>query len=183
MENLADLYVKMERYEKGRELLLKVVEARNQAFPEGDLTTLNSMSSLAMIYERLGRYEDAERLLDAVLAGQQKRLDRYHPQVLITVMNLAEVLVGLERFEDAEQMQRNLLSIIRQRQPENALYIASILVELGMTLNCREKFVEACEAIEPIACKPGEIRDECIFCSGQTIKQCRLANIRTSYQC
>ena len=60
MGNLAVTYLQQGKYEKARELELKVLDLRKEVLGPEHPDTLTSMGNVAVTYSRQGKYEDAE---------------------------------------------------------------------------------------------------------------------------
>jgi tetratricopeptide (TPR) repeat protein len=101
MNNLANVYHAVVRYDEALKLRQKAVEQLDAKYGRDDASTLNAMNNLADSYSVLGRYGDALRLDEETLSRRKRVLGVDHPDTLASLWGVAKSLVRLHRGADA----------------------------------------------------------------------------------
>jgi tetratricopeptide (TPR) repeat protein len=109
MNELAELYLKLGRYEEADIYNQKALEIRRKIFGEDHVDVARSISSLGITHFALGNYERAEQLQKSALQKLEKCLnvtDQNHPKIAHSVYELArlylkqvDINVYLTRFD------------------------------------------------------------------------------------
>ena len=89
-------------YDKAREYMAQVIQAKTRAHGEAHPSTLRCQIEMARIYQEQGELDKAEMLGKQVTAQLVETLGKDHPDTLASWSNLALVYEKLGRLEDAE---------------------------------------------------------------------------------
>ena len=89
-------------YDKAREHMAQVIQAKTKAHGSAHPSTLRCQIEMARIYQEQGALHEAEKLGKQVTAQLVETLGKDHPDTLASWSNLALVYEKLGRLEDAE---------------------------------------------------------------------------------
>ncbi len=149
-DRFGEVYVNVDKPQKGFEQLEKAVALHEQLEGKLDPETLRSRSQLGHALYIANRYEDARKVLKSVINDQSKVLGESHPDTLETGIHLGLVLMELRDPDDvsfSEKIYKTALAALGSRHPltldaEN---------NLSWTLRWRNQFEKALEFAEPAA--------------------------------
>ncbi|KAF8179790.1 hypothetical protein K438DRAFT_1211607, partial [Mycena galopus ATCC 62051] len=149
MNNLADTYHCLSRFEDAEQLQVVVLEKRRKTLSEEHPDTLRAINNLGSTYHCLGRFDKAEKLKLVVLEKQRKLLGLEHLDTLTTMKNLAKTYHSLGRFADAEQLQLVVLEKRRKILSDENPHTLNAMNNLANTYCSLGQFEEA-EQLEDV---------------------------------
>jgi len=114
INNLASLYLKMEKYEQAEPLFLQAKDIRAKVVSTKDPKYISTLNNLAFLYQKLGRLKDAERLYQKVLELNEATVGKQDPKYASTLNNLALLYKETEQFEAAEKLYKQAIGIIEK---------------------------------------------------------------------
>ncbi|KAF8179801.1 hypothetical protein K438DRAFT_1938399 [Mycena galopus ATCC 62051] len=149
MNNLADTYHCLGRFEDAEQLQVVVLEKRRKILSEEHPDTLRAINNLGSTYHCLGRFDKAEKLKLVVLEKQRKLLGLEHLDTLTTMKNLAKTYHILGRFADAEQLQLVVLEKRKKILSDENPHTLNAMNNLANTYCSLGQFEEA-EQLEDV---------------------------------
>lgn len=114
MNNLANIYEKLGRYNEAEPLYIKTLKLRQNILGNEHSGTLLSMHNLASLYERQGRYAEAEPLYIETLRLRQEVMGKEHPGTLVTMNSLASLYERQGRYAKAEPLYKEALRLRKE---------------------------------------------------------------------
>ncbi|KAG9252912.1 kinesin light chain [Emericellopsis atlantica] len=105
MADLAATYYTQGRYDKDKEISVKVLDLRREVLGEKHPDTISSIADLAATYYSQGRYDAAEVLYNTALDLRRHILSEDHPHTAQSTMYLASTRESLQqmRSRDSEE--------------------------------------------------------------------------------
>jgi tetratricopeptide (TPR) repeat protein len=111
LNNLAELYRSMERYDAAEPLYLRALAISEHQLGPDHLATGTSLNNLALLYSSVERYEAAEPLHLRALAIREHQLGPNHLDTGTSLNNLAALYRFMGRYEAAEPLYLRALAI------------------------------------------------------------------------
>ncbi|NEO97585.1 MAG: tetratricopeptide repeat protein [Symploca sp. SIO2E9] len=131
LNNLANLYQSLGRYEQAEPLYLQALDLRKRLLGEQHPDVASSLNNLAALYQFLGRYEQAEALYLQALDLSKRLLGEQHPDVATSLNNLANLYKSLGRYEQAEPLYLQALDLSKRLLGEEHPSVATSLNNLA----------------------------------------------------
>lgn len=124
MGNLADVYIKQNKYGEAEQLTLEAVAIQERELGVDHPEIASLFGTLALIYEHYGLHKKAEQYVRQALAIDEKALGTGHPTLARDLANVAAVYISQKRLEEAEHLLKRALIIcekpgVRKSQIEN----------------------------------------------------------------
>jgi CHAT domain-containing protein len=130
LNNLAQVYDAMGRYEKAEPMMLQVVEIDKNLLGEDHPDFAIDISNLAALYDVMGRYEQAEPLYKQAVEIAKTKLGTNDPAYSRYLNNLARSYFGSGRYEEAEPIMMEAVATIKislgDDHPEYAKYLNNL---------------------------------------------------------
>jgi serine/threonine protein kinase/tetratricopeptide (TPR) repeat protein len=111
---LANLYVKLGKYDTALPLQEDALETRRKILGEEDPDTLLSVNDMGNLLEMKGDYAGAEPLYREAMEKRARVRGAEHPETIVSMMNLGGNLRFQGRFVDAEPMLRKALEMSKR---------------------------------------------------------------------
>ncbi|MEM9098492.1 MAG: tetratricopeptide repeat protein [Pseudomonadota bacterium] len=138
LNNLAESYRTLGRFEEAEPLFRQALEIDNATIGEGHPDYARDLNNLALLLKDMDRFEEAEPLFREALETGKATLGEGHPAYAIRLNNLANLLRDMGRFEEAEPLFRQALEIdkatIGEGHPDYATHLnnlAGLLQDMG----------------------------------------------------
>ncbi len=111
MNNLANVYLRQDRYGEAEDLHLKTLAGHRDLHGGEHPNTLMSMHNVATVYSKQGRYDEAEALQRAALKSRRRVLGDDHPDTLMSLSKLAIVKALQDRRGEALDLLRQAVDL------------------------------------------------------------------------
>jgi tetratricopeptide (TPR) repeat protein len=148
LNDLAALYLRLDRDDDALPLILRVIEGRRALFGEVDQASLTTLESLAVLRHKENKLEEAEALFRTAEEGFT---GLFGPDDLNTVRasnNLASVLDDLGQYDEAESRLRHALDIQAKELGARDPHTLKAMNNLAHLLLGKGEFEEAVELLE-----------------------------------
>ncbi len=109
LHNLADLYCKLELYDKAKKALEDVFLRRKATLGASHQDTIGTLHNLAAIHLVQRNYDEAQRIYQEVLKIRKAKLGPRHPLTLNTLSSLAMLYKDNEEYENAKKIYAQVL--------------------------------------------------------------------------
>jgi eukaryotic-like serine/threonine-protein kinase len=123
---------------KGAERFNRAALDEYRKLPGGGYVEMGAtLSNLGAILIKEGRYTEAEPFVRESLALRRKLLGNAHPDTAMSLFRLSDLLYREANYAGAESAARESIEVFKHAfaRPNNALYFAAPLTELGLILN------------------------------------------------
>src|SRR5690606_17300079 len=97
--NLANLYIVLERYSEARNILEPMVINSAPQAADFPLDFISFSSNLALVYQQLGNLTEAEKIYESILSLQEAILGKDYYENVVLLNNMAGLKIEQEKFE------------------------------------------------------------------------------------
>lgn len=156
MGKLAKVLLSTSRADEAEPLLNQALEYTEKHFGVADPRTATARSDLAKLYFQTNRARAAATLYETAAASDAKFFGERDPRRAIELSNQAIVLKSLGELDKAEALQREALSIRREKLPADHPYISLSLEGIGTILEARKNYAAA----QPLYDEAAEIQEK-----------------------
>ena len=143
LNNLAELYRSMGRYEEALPLYQRSLSIREEQLGANHPDTATSLNNLAELYYYMGRYEEALPLFQRSLSIREEQLGANHPDTATSLNNLAALCYSMGRYEEALPLYQRSLSIREEQLGANHPDTANSLNNLAELYYYMGRYEEA----------------------------------------
>jgi tetratricopeptide (TPR) repeat protein len=143
LHNLADLYCKLDRYDKAKKALEDVYLRRKATLGRSHQDTIGALHNLAAVHLVQRDYDEAKRIYEEVLQIRRSTLGSSHPLTLNTLSNLALLYKDNGDFEHAKKLYEEVLQLRKNVLGESHPKTLSTLHNLASLYSSLGKHYEA----------------------------------------
>ncbi|MDP1614905.1 MAG: CHAT domain-containing protein, partial [Methylococcales bacterium] len=120
LNNLAQLYQAMGRYEEAEQLMKEVIRIDKASLGENNPSYGRDLNNLASLYQMTSRHEQAEPLMKEAMQIDKEYLGENHPSYGIRLNNLAQLYQAMGRYIEAEALMKEAIHVAKESLGENS---------------------------------------------------------------
>ncbi|MEI6050974.1 MAG: tetratricopeptide repeat protein, partial [Bacteroidota bacterium] len=143
LNNLAQLYQSMGRYEQAEPLMKEAIRVAKESLGVNHPSYGIDLNNLAMLYNSMGQYEQAEPLMKESMRISKESLGVNHPDYGIDLNNLGQLYKAMGQYEKAEPLLKEAIRIMKESLGENHLSYGTCLNNLALLYKDSGKFSDA----------------------------------------